>query len=411
MPKKNKEKIKKTNSENKIFTWEGKNKRGQVVKGEMSSTSIVLVKAQLRKQHIKPIKVRKKNGLTGTKKIKPMDIALFTRQLSTMVKAGVPLLQSFDIALEGIDNPTMKSLLLQVKQDVSGGDTLTAALKKHPKYFDELYCSLVSAGESSGALDVLLERIASYKEKTETLKNKIKKAMTYPIVVILVALGVSALLLIKVVPQFEEVFRGFGAELPAFTQMVINLSEVLQANWLYFIVVIVVLFFSGRGLLQVSASARYQKDKWLLRLPVIGGILKKSVVARFTRTLSTTFSAGVPLVDALNLVAGSAGNVLFKEATYIIRNEVATGQQLHRAMKYSELFPSMVIQMVTIGEESGTLDTMLDKIAVIYEEEVDNAVEGLTSMLEPFIMAVLGVLVGGLIVAMYLPIFKLGSVV
>ena len=395
------------------FTWQGKDKSGRKVKGEMQNTSIALVKAELRKQGIISAKVRKKSISLGGKggKIKPLDIALFTRQLATMMKAGVPLLQAFDITSDGIEKPAMRELIGKVKNDVAGGTTLADALKSHPLYFDDLYCSLVASGEQSGALETLLDRIATYKEKTEALKAKIKKAMNYPVAVVCVALIVTGILLIKVVPQFEEVFQGFGAELPAFTQMVVGLSEFVQAYWLFALGGIIAGIFGLQRLLRKSRSARDKFDRLLLKLPIVGPILEKSAVARFGRTLATTFAAGVPLVDALDSVSGASGNIVFEEATKRIKDDVSTGQQLQFAMRNSGIFPAMAIQMVAIGEESGALDEMLDKVATFYEEEVDNMVDGLTSLMEPIIMAVLGVLVGGLIVAMYLPIFQLGSVV
>lgn len=396
------------------FVWQGKDKTGRKTRGEMQSTTVALVKAELRKQGITATKVGKKSlslGLGGGGKIKPLDIALFTRQMATMMKAGVPLLQAFDITSEGIEKASMRDLIGKIKNDVAGGSTFADALKNHPDYFDDLYCSLVASGEQSGALETLLDRIATYKEKTEALKAKIKKAMNYPIAVVCVALIVTIILLVKVVPQFEEVFEGFGAELPAFTQMVINLSEMVQSYWYSVIGVLIVVVFLGKRTLKSSKSARDAVDRLLLKLPIIGEILDKSAVARFGRTLATTFAAGVPLVDALDSVAGAAGNVVYTQATRQIKEDVSTGQQLQFAMKSSGVFPAMAVQMVSIGEESGALDEMLEKVANFYEEEVDNMVDGMTSLMEPIIMSVLGVLVGGLIVAMYLPIFQLGSVV
>ena len=328
-----------------------------------------------------------------------------------MMKAGVPLLNAFDITTDGIEKPAMKELLLKVKNEVAGGTTLAEALRAHPKYFDDLYCNLVSSGEQSGSLETLLDRIATYKEKSEALKAKIKKAMNYPIAVVCVAFIVTGILLIKVVPQFEEVFQGFGAELPAFTQFVINISKFIQEWWFVVIFAVVAFGFLFKKLMLHSKAARDKKDRLMLKLPVIGPILDKSAVARFARTLSTTFAAGVPLVDALDSVAGAAGNVVFSDATNRIKEDVSTGQQLQFAMKGSGIFPAMAVQMVSIGEESGSLDEMLDKVATFYEDEVDNSVDGLTSLMEPLIMSVLGVLVGGLIIAMYLPIFQMGSVV
>lgn len=396
-----------------VFKWEGTDKKGAKVKGELTGQSPALIKAQLRKQGVNPTKVTKKGKslLAGTgKKIKPMDIALFTRQMATMMKAGVPLLQSFDIIGEGLENANMRKLVDEVKQEVAAGNSFATSLRKKPQYFDDLYCNLVDAGEQSGALENLLDRVATYKEKTEQLKAKIKKA-AYPIAVVLVAIIVSAILLIKVVPQFQTVFENFGAELPAFTQMVINLSELLQEWWW---IVLAALFAAAFTLKQVYAKSkdfRDWTDRTVLKLPIVGDILYKSAVARYARTLSTTFSAGVPLVEALDSVAGATGNVVFVNAVNKIKQDVSSGTQLNFSMRTTGVFPSMAIQMTAIGEESGALDAMLDKVATFYEEEVDNMVDGLTSLMEPMIMAVLGVLVGGLIIAMYLPIFQLGAVV
>ena len=395
------------------FQWQGKDRNGRDLKGELPGRSVALVKAELRKQGINPTKVRKK-GLSlslGGNSIQPMDIAIFTRQLATMVKAGVPLLQAFDITAEGIEKAALKDLVNQVKTDVAGGTSLADSLRKHPQYFDDLYCNLVESGEQSGALETLLDRIATYKEKTEALKAKIKKAMKYPIAVILVAIVVSGILLIKVVPQFEEVFAGFGAELPAFTQLVIGISEVMQEWWFIVLGSIIGIVLFTRTALTRSKAARDSRDRLLLKVPVIGEIIDKAATARFSRTLATTFAAGVPLVDALDSVAGAAGNVVYASATNQIKEDVSSGQQLQFAMRTSGIFPPMATQMVAIGEESGSLDEMLAKVATHYEEEVDNMVDGLTSLMEPLIMAVLGVVVGGLIIAMYLPIFQLGSVV
>ncbi|MDF3867522.1 type II secretion system F family protein [Pseudomonas denitrificans (nom. rej.)] len=396
-----------------VFTWEGTDRKGGKVKGELSGVNTALIKAQLRKQGINPTKVRKKGiSLLGAgKKIKPMDIALFTRQMATMMGSGVPLLQSFDIIGEGFDNPNMRKLVDEIKQEVAAGNSLANSLRKKPQYFDDLYCNLVDAGEQSGALETLLDRVATYKEKTESLKAKIKKAMTYPIAVIVVAVIVSSILLIKVVPQFQSVFSSFGAELPAFTQMVIGLSEVLQAWWFVFLIGLFLIAFGLREAHKRSEKFRDTVDRGILKLPIVGDILYKSAVARYARTLSTTFAAGVPLVEALDSVAGATGNVVFRNAVNKIKQDVSSGTQLNFSMRTTGVFPSMAIQMAAIGEESGSLDAMLDKVASYYEEEVDNAVDNLTTLMEPLIMAVLGVLVGGLIIAMYLPIFQLGSVV
>ncbi|WP_415753512.1 type II secretion system F family protein [Pseudomonas leptonychotis] len=395
------------------FAWEGTDKKGARTKGEINGQNPALVKAQLRKQGINPLKVKKKPKplFSAGKKIKPMDIALFTRQMATMMKAGVPLLQAFDIIGEGFENPNMRTLIDNVKQEVAAGNSFAASLRTKPQYFDDLYCNLVDAGEQSGALETLLDRVATYKEKTEALKAKIKKAMTYPISVIIVALIVTAILLIKVVPQFESVFAGFGAELPAFTQVVVNMSRGLQEWWYLFILAFFVIGFTFKEAHKRSEKFRDFLDRTLLKAPIVGDILYKAVVARFARTLSTTFSAGVPLVEALVSVEGASGNVVFRKAIAKIRNDVSSGTQLNFAMRTTGVFPSMAIQMAAIGEESGSLDQMLDKTAEYYEAEVDNAVDNLTTLMEPLIMSVLGVLVGGLIIAMYLPIFQLGAVV
>ena len=395
-----------------VYVWQGKSRQGNKLSGTMASHDINIVKAQLRKQGVLHAKVKKK-GITlgGGKKIKPMDIAIFTRQMATMMQAGVPLLQSFTIIIEGLENPNMRKLLEAVRNDIAGGSSFAGALRKHPLYFDELYCNLVASGEASGALDTLLDRVATYKEKSEALKSKIKKAMNYPIAVVVVAAIVTSILLLKVVPQFQEIFEGFGAELPAFTQLVIGISELLQEYGLYVLVGLVLLFFAIRGMLRRSEPLRNRVDKMMLKMPVVGNILYNSAVARYGRTLATTFSAGVPLVDALDSVSGATGNVVFKNAVQQVKADVSTGVQLHTSMMSSGVFPPLALQLTAIGEESGALDTMLEKVATHYEAEVDNAVDGLTALLEPIIMAVLGVLIGGLIIAMYLPIFQMGNAV
>ncbi len=395
------------------FIWEGTDKKGVKIKGESTGQSPALVKAQLRKQGINTTKVRKKSAslFSAGKKIKPMDIALFARQMATMMKAGVPLLQSFDIIGEGLDNPNMRKLVDDIKQQVAAGNSFASALRTRPLYFDDLFCNLVDAGEQSGALENLLDRVATYKEKTEALKAKIKKAMNYPIAVIAVALIVSCILLIKVVPQFESIFSGFGAELPAFTQFVIGISEGLQTWWYAFIFGFVGIVFLFTEAKKRSEAFRNRLDQIALKAPVFGDIIYKSSVARFARTLATTFAAGVPLVEALDSVAGATGNIVFKNAVGKVKQDVTSGMQLNFSMRSTGVFPSMAVQMTAIGEESGALDMMLDKVASYYEAEVDNAVDGLTALMEPIIMSVLGVLVGGLIIAMYLPIFQLGAVV
>lgn len=340
-----------------------------------------------------------------------MHIALFARQMATMMKAGVPLLQSFDIIAEGVDNPNMRKLINDIKQHVAAGNSFASALRTQPLYFDDLFCNLVDAGEQAGALEDLLDRVATYKEKTEALKSKIKKAMNYPIAVVLVALIVSAILLIKVVPQFEAVFSGFGADLPAFTLFVVGISNGLQKWWFIFLIGAFAAFFALGELKKRSEKFRNWIDRTALKAPVVGDIIYKSSVARYARTLATTFAAGVPLVEALDSVAGATGNVVFRTAVNKIKQDVSSGMQLNFSMRTTGVFPSMAIQMTAIGEESGALDMMLDKVASYYEAEVDNAVDGLTSLMEPIIMSVLGVLIGGLIIAMYLPIFQLGGVI
>ena len=397
------------------FTYEGLDRKGKKIKGEMSGKNVALVKAQLRKQGINVNKIHKKtaNPLAGFSKakIKPMDVAIFTRQLATMMKAGVPLVQSFEIVAEGLDNLSMREVVNGIKNEVEGGNTFAGAIQKYPLYFDPLFCSLVESGEQSGALETMLDRVAQYKEKSELLKQKINKAMKYPISVIFVAIIVTVILLLKVVPVFQDLFSSFGAELPAFTMMVINMSKWLQDYW--FVLLIVILGIGGGFSEAKKRSTAFNNmlDRLALKAPIVGDLVYKSTVARFARTLSTTFSAGVPLVDALVSCAGATGNVVYRDAVLKIRDEVSTGQQLGFAMRQSGIFPSMALQMVSIGEESGALDAMLDKVATHFENEVDNAVDGLTSMMEPLIMAVLGVLIGGLVIAMYLPIFQLGSVV
>ncbi|MGE8064145.1 type II secretion system F family protein [Pseudomonas sp. NPDC089569] len=396
-----------------VYAWEGTDRKGTKVTGELSGQNTALIRAQLRRQGINPGKIRRKTTslFSMGSRIKAQDIALFTRQMATMIKAGVPLLQSFDIIAEGFDNPAMRALVDEIKQEVAAGNSLAAALRKKPRYFDDLYCSLVDAGEQAGALETLLERVAIYKEKSEGLKAKIKKAMTYPLVVVFVAIIVSAILLVKVVPQFQSIFQGFGAQLPALTVMVISLSKFMQAGWWMMIGGLLGAFLAVRHALRTSQGFRDRSDTWLLKLPLVGKLMYKSAVARFARTLSTTFAAGVPLVQALESVAGATGNVVFKRAVLRVRQDVSTGMQLNFSMRTCGIFPNMAIQMTAIGEESGALDDMLDKVAQFYEDEVDNMIDNLGSLMEPFIMVVLGVIVGGLVVAMYLPIFQLGAAI
>lgn len=397
------------------FVYEGTDRKGQKVKGEISGKNVALVKAQLRKQGVNAQKVNKKTSgisfLSSKPKIKPIDVAIFTRQLATMMRAGVPLVQSFDIVADGLDNASMKEVVLGLKAEVESGNGFANALKKYPNLFDDLFVSLVASGEQSGALETMLDRVATYKEKSEQLKMKIKKAMKYPATVIVVALAVTTLLLLKVVPVFQDMFRGFGAELPAFTLMVVGMSEWMQKWWLAFILGIGGSIYAFGEARKRSKAFSDWVDARMLKLPIVGDLVFKTVIARFCRTLATTFAAGVPLIDALHSCAGAAGNAIYRDAILKIKDDVATGQQLGFSMRQSAIFPAMALQMVSIGEESGALDSMLDKVATYYEEEVDNAVDGLTSMMEPLIMAVLGVLIGGLVIAMYLPIFKIGSVI
>ena len=394
------------------FTYEGIDRKGSRVKGEITGKGPALVRAELRKQGIQAKKVVKKRevSLGGKKKIKPMDIALFTRQMATMMKAGVPLVQAFEIVSDGLENPSMREVVLKLKADVESGNNFAGALRQHPRLFDDLYCSLIESGEASGSLETMLDRVALYKEKTEALKQKIKKAVKYPIAVVCVAVIVTGILLVKVVPTFQELFQGFGAELPAFTQFVIGL-EGLQANFLMVLIVGAALIIGFTEARKRSQGFHDAVDRLLLRIPVVGPITHKATVARFARTLSTTFAAGVPLIEALDACAGATGNVVYRKAVLQVKEDVATGQQLQFAMRSTGVFPAMALQMTAIGEESGALDAMLAKVATYYEDEVDNLVDGLTSMLEPMIMAILGVLIGGLIIAMYLPIFQLGQVV
>jgi len=396
------------------FTWSGTDKTGRSTKGEIQATTSSMAKAQLRRQGIKPKTVRKKSKPLfggGGKPIKAADIAIFTRQMATMMKAGVPLVQSFDIVAEGLEKPKMRELVETIKNDVASGNGLAPSLAKHPRQFDELYCSLVASGETSGTLEVMLDRVATYKEKTEQLKAKIKKAMTYPIAVVVVSVIVTAILLIKVVPQFAETFRSFGSDLPSFTLFVLNISYFVQDWWLIILGGIFATIFLFREAKLRSVAFSELLDRLALRAPVIGGIVFNSVIARFSRTLSTTFAAGVPLVEALDSTAGAAGNSVYAKAIRQIRDDVTTGTTLYSSIKATGLFPSMLLQMVSIGEESGALDEMLDKVATHYEEAVDNAVDSMSSLMEPIIMSILGVLVGGLMIAMYLPIFMLGSVI
>lgn len=395
------------------YVWQGKNRSGNLVKGEIFAANEAMAKAEIRRQGNVPLKVRKKPKplFGGQKKIKPADIAGFARQLATMMAAGIPVVQSMDIVIEGTEHEGLKNLVTKIRSDVEGGTTLADALDKHRQYFDELFVNLVRAGENSGALEIVLDRIATYKEKMESIKGKIKKALFYPTAVIIVGFIVSAILLIFVVPQFESLFQNFGADLPAFTQMVLNLSEFFQAYWWTIFGGIGLAAYSFTFFRKRSDKFNHHLDRLILKAPLFGELAEKSAIARFARTLSTMFSAGVPLVEALDSVAGATGNVIYSDAIKRVKEEAATGQQLHYSIKQTGLFPNMVVQFIAIGEESGNLDEMLAKVADNYEEQVDNMVDAMSSLMEPMIMAFLGVVVGGLVVAMYLPIFKLGAVV
>ncbi len=407
----------KAKSKNTTFTWEGINKKGQTVKGETVAASADVVKAEMRKQGLTPKKgkiKKKRGGLFSAKEktITTKDIAVFARQLATMMKAGVPMVQAFDIVGQGHSNPSMTKLIFQIKANIEAGGTLASALSHHPAQFDDLFVSLVDAGEQSGALETLLEKVATYKEKSEALKNKIKKAMTYPITVLIVAVVVSAILLIFVVPTFAEMFADFGAELPAFTLFVVGLSDVLVENVWLFIAAIAATVYTFKQAKIRSKAFREFLDRMALRLPAIGALTINSSVARFSRTLATMFAAGVPLVEAMDSVAGAAGNSVYYKAIMQVKDDIATGTTLQVSLSQNkELFPNMLVQMVGIGEESGALDEMLDKVAEYYEEAVDDAVDNLTALMEPAIMAFLAVVIGGLVIAMYLPIFKMGEVV
>jgi type IV pilus assembly protein PilC len=397
-----------------IFLWEFKNPKGQMVRGEVKAQTLTDAKAQIRKLGYSNPKIKKKPkplfGGAG-KAIQPADIAVFTRQLATMMKAGVPLVQSFELVADGLENPSMKKMVLSIRDEVSGGGSFGGALRKFPKFFDELFCSLVESGEQSGTLETMLDRVATYKEKTEALKKKIKKALTYPIAVLAVALIVTGILLVKVVPVFAETFGSFGANLPAFTLFVLHLSQLAQAYWLPILAIAIAAGFSFSKAKQNSKQFADNVDRITLKVPVVGAIVNEAVIARIARTLSTTFSAGVPLVEALDSVSGAAGNAVYRDAVKRVRDEVTGGTMINVAFRSAGVFPTLLIQMCAIGEESGALDTMLEKVATHYEAEVDNKVDNLTALLEPMIMSVLGILVGGLMVAMYMPIFQLGSVV
>jgi type IV pilus assembly protein PilC len=397
-------------TKDQIFEWEGKDKNGKIVRGEIRAGGEAMVSASLRRQGILVSKVRKRRT-TGGRSIKQRDIAVFTRQLATMMKAGVPLLQAFDIVARGSPNPRLTKLLTDIRSDVETGTSLSASFRKHPLYFDSLYCNLVEAGEAGGILEALLDRLAIYQEKTMALKSKIKSALMYPIAVISVAFIVLTVIMIWVIPAFKEVFKSFGADLPTPTLVVIAISEFFVAWWYIIFIVLfggLYMFFESW---KRSEKMQMFMDRVLLKLPVFGDLINKSVIARWTRTLSTMFAAGVPLVEALDSVGGASGNAVYARATEQIQKDVSTGSALTTSMTATGVFPTMVLQMASIGEESGSLDHMLGKAAEFYEDEVDEMVKGLSSLMEPFIIVILGVLIGGIVVSMYLPIFKLGSVV
>lgn len=401
-------------SEMQNFIWEGTDKRGVKMKGENQSKNANLLKAELRKQGINPTVVRTKSkplfGAAG-KAVSPREIAVFSRQIATMLQSGVPMVQSFDILASGQKNPRMSNMLIDIRDNISGGSSLSEAMGRHPVQFDLLYRNLTRAGEQAGVLDTVLDTVATYKERTEALKGKIKKALFYPAAVIAVAILVSAILLIYVVPQFEAVFQGFGADLPAFTQMIVNASRFMTSYWWLVLLIAVGSVAGFMFIYKRSEALQRTLDRLMLKLPVIGQILHQSAIARYARTLALTFKAGVPLVEALETVAGATGSIVYNDAVKRIREDVSVGYQLNVAMRQVGIFPHMVVQMTAIGEEAGALDTMLLKVAEFYEQEVDNSVDALTSLLEPFIMVVIGTLVGGMVVGMYLPIFKLAATV
>jgi len=394
------------------FLWEGKDRKGNKIKGRGLAKDELEMRADLRRQGIAATKVRKERQLFKSEgKVTPEDIAIFARQLATMLSAGIPMVQAFEIIGVGNDKPAVQKLVLAIKSDIETGNALNQALAKHPLYFDDLFVNLVEAGEHAGALEAVLDKIATYKEKTEALKKKIKKALFYPAAVLAVAVIVTVILLLFVIPQFETLFKGFGADLPAFTQFVINMSRWMQNNGWLLLIVTGGAAFAFSYFYKRSRPMRQLLDRMSLQIPIIGPILKKGAIARFARTLATMFAAGVPLVEAMKSVAGATGNIVYQDAVLRMRDEIATGLRMQRAMENTGLFPNMVVQMIAVGEESGSLDEMSGKVADFYEADVDAAVDSLSSLLEPLIMVILGVLVGGLVVAMYLPIFKLGAVI
>jgi type IV pilus assembly protein PilC len=393
------------------FAWEGRDKRGQRIKGKSLAPDEAALRVELRRQGIAASRIRKQSQQRKGGRVNAGDIAVFSRQLATMLAAGIPMVQAFEIVSSGTDKPALQKLILDIKADIEGGTSLHEALGKHPLHFDDLFVNLIEAGEQSGALETLLDKVATYKEKTEAMKKKVKKALFYPAAVVVVAFIVTIILMLFVIPEFQKLFQGFGANLPAFTQFVINISEFVQHKGLYLAVVLGLAIWAFLYFKKRSRRMREVLDRISLKVPIIGPILNKAAIARYARTLSTMFAAGVPLVEALESVAGATGNIVYENAVMKMKDEVATGQRLQRAMDARGIFPNMVVQMIAVGEEAGSLDAMAGKVATFYEAEVDNAVDSMSSLLEPLIMVVLGVLVGGLVIAMYLPIFELGNVV
>ena len=394
------------------YLWEGTNRRGETIKGAQHASDINIIKNDLRRQGIFPTHIKKKSqSIFKSNRVNQLDITLFSRQIATLLDAGIPLIQALDLSARGTEKPTLQALIINLKTTIEGGRTVADALKQHPTYFNAIFCNLIDAGEKSGTMDLMFTRIATYREKSASLKAKVKKALFYPSAILIVALVISAGLLIFVVPQFANLFKNFGAELPLPTRIVMSLSEFAQSYWWIMVAISMALTGGFKIVWKKSLAFAHAVDKLQLNIPIIGIIMQKAAIARFARTLSTTFSAGLPLIDALKTAAGATGNWLYYNGTEKIREQVSTGQTLKVAMQNTQLFPSMVVQMIGIGEESGALENMLTKVAVIYEEEVDNAVDSLSSLLEPLIMVVLGTMIGGLVIAMYMPIFKIGSII
>ena len=401
----------KKKKENPTFTWEGINKSGVKIRGESQAINENFLRAELRRQGVTPKAIRKKSNRVSGGAIKPVDIAHFARQLTTMMRAGVPMVQSLELISAGHEKPAMRNLIVKITNDIEAGDDLAGALAKHPQYYDDLFVNLIRAGEQAGTLEDMIDKVATYKEKTESMKAKVKKAMMYPLMVILAAVVVSTIMLVWVIPTFKDIFEGFGADLPAFTLWVIGLSEWLQAYWMWPLGISILSVIAFKQARIRSEKFRHLVDKMILKIPVMGVIVNKSAVARFARTLATMFAAGVPLVEAMDAVAGATGNIVYEKATLQMKEDTSKGVQLYVAMTTTQQFPSMVVQMTKIGEEAGRLEEMLDRVADYFEEQVDDLVDSLSKQIEPMIMSILGVLVGGLVVAMYLPIFKMGAAV